>query len=565
MKPAMPARIAAGPREAASDAAANDGAVAPPGGLRLGTLALALGVCLFALQLLFASPRLNHDVAQYLSAGQLLLNGALPYRDIVDTNPPLIIYLSAIPAALAALTGLPLAVCGNVFLALLILLGYALAVETFRRAAPGFDGTGKNLVGMAWLFLCVLSYRNSHTLGLGQRDALIGAFLLPWVALRLARYEEARVKKGLAAGVGLLALLALGMKPMFALPLLMVEALLVIRYRRRPLLYEPEIVSAGTAGVIYALHFLIMPGQDSFYSEWLPFVAAGYEAYNVPFDAVMTTLFEGSTLWLGVPPVLIIAICLIVAIWGVRTRDATLRLAGCIATFALGAVLVYLAQHKGWRYHLLPFDLAAWTCAALVTAWAIRQAVLRTGQDVIGQVLATLLILASVSWSQPGLRTFLQDLSLHPRRPPNMLADTIEQYTAPDDRVLFLVTNVGLAYPALAYTERLPAGRFLCTYPLAFFFQHADSYDVPAGWARQEKNFYEGLLGDVRRQEPRLILVDTTYAPQAAPPFFQVSGYLRRRGFYEAIGPEYGQVGTVGGLQVLRRRDDPEVVSAGMN
>jgi hypothetical protein len=315
--------------------------------------------------------------------------------------------------------------------------------------------------------------------------------------------------------------------------------------------------------VLYALHFFIVPGQGSFYSEWLPFVAAGYEAYNVPIGTVMTTLVEGSTVWFGASPALVIAICLMVAIWGFRTRDATLRLAGFMATFALGAVLVYVAQRKGWPYHLLPFNLAAWTCIALIVARAIRQVALKAGQDAIGQVLATTLILVSLSWSQPGLGTFLRDLSLNPRRPPNTLADTIEQHTAPDDRVLFLVTNVGLAYPALAYTERLPSGRFLCTFPLAFFYHHADDYDVPAAWAEQEEHFYEGLLGDIRRQEPRLILVDTMYAPQAAPPFFQVSGYLRRRGFYEAVGPAYDEVGTVGKLQVLRRRDDPLVVLPG--
>ena len=41
--------------------------------------------------------------ALYLQAGQMLLEGQMPYVDFVDINPPLIIYVSALFAALATL------------------------------------------------------------------------------------------------------------------------------------------------------------------------------------------------------------------------------------------------------------------------------------------------------------------------------------------------------------------------------------------------------------------------------------------------------------------------------
>jgi len=43
------------------------------------------------------TPYLNHDTAAYVSAAQMLLRGARPGVGIVDTNPPTIIYLSALP------------------------------------------------------------------------------------------------------------------------------------------------------------------------------------------------------------------------------------------------------------------------------------------------------------------------------------------------------------------------------------------------------------------------------------------------------------------------------------
>src|ERR1041384_2344356 len=46
-------------------------------------------------------PYLNHDVAQYVSIGQMLVDGASPYTKIVDVNPPMIFYISSIPVIIA--------------------------------------------------------------------------------------------------------------------------------------------------------------------------------------------------------------------------------------------------------------------------------------------------------------------------------------------------------------------------------------------------------------------------------------------------------------------------------
>ncbi|MBK7838137.1 MAG: hypothetical protein IPJ49_10765 [Candidatus Obscuribacter sp.] len=43
---------------------------------------------------------ISGDTAMYLQTGQFLLEGKLPYRDFQDLNPPLIMYVCALPALL---------------------------------------------------------------------------------------------------------------------------------------------------------------------------------------------------------------------------------------------------------------------------------------------------------------------------------------------------------------------------------------------------------------------------------------------------------------------------------
>src|SRR5207344_644954 len=46
---------------------------------------------------------LNHDAAWYLYMADALRGGSVLYRDVADTNPPLIVFLSLPPIWLAAL------------------------------------------------------------------------------------------------------------------------------------------------------------------------------------------------------------------------------------------------------------------------------------------------------------------------------------------------------------------------------------------------------------------------------------------------------------------------------
>lgn len=105
-------------------------------------------ICLFGFHgaAIVYAPYLNLDVAYFLSAGQMLLSGARPYVEIVDPNLPMIIYLSAIPAAFSRLTHVPLTIAGILFMFFLIILTMLLFGKMLKIVIPQITRHSLHLV-----------------------------------------------------------------------------------------------------------------------------------------------------------------------------------------------------------------------------------------------------------------------------------------------------------------------------------------------------------------------------------------------------------------------------------
>jgi len=515
-------------------------------------LLLGLGAVLFVVQLTTPPLWLNHDVALYLTAGQRLLEGDRPFVEVIDINPPMIVYVSAVPTAVAAATGLPIGPVALVFFAALFGLAFWLLVAALRAARA--EGTAAVLIGAAWLHLLTMSYHDP-AYGFGQRDALVGAFLLPLVVLRFARHAGGALPKGLAVSAGLAGLMAIGMKPQYGVVLLAAEGVAALQHRRLPRFGDAEVVAFVGAGLAYALHFFVVPGMSAFYTRWVPFIASGYDAYDWP-PLVTEGLRAPSMLSLGLPPAVLGLAGAGLGVASLRAKDRTLRLAGVLGVAAAVSLLLFVAQGKGWSYHLLPFHLSTLTALPLAAAYAMRALRRRAGGAVAPAIvsqgtLAMVVVLLVAFAEQPLLltRTLLAlPLRYHAQ------ADALETQTPPGTRVLALSTDVGAMYPALTLSGRRSAGRFPFVYPLAFFYHDASGYDDLGRWIDDEAWFYDALLEDVRQHTPALILVDTTAGPQGTPPFFSVRGYLQRRGFYHALAADYVRAPPLGPFEVLRRR-----------
>jgi hypothetical protein len=464
--------------------------------------------------------QIQHDVAMYLQAGQLLLRGQRPYVDFVDLNPPLIIYLSAIPAAVARGLGTHVVPTAMLLVAcaasLSLFFTRRILVGAFEEA--GADGLLADLavLALAYAFFWIdapelidVPYPGNAPPDprlsefFGQREHLFMLAAAPFVALRFRRWEGGAIGVWTAVVVGGAASLFTCLKPQFLLVIVPFEIALFASKRKLEALRAPELAAFSSVVIAYALHFAFLPEavKDAWFRRWLPLTIAGYGVFDEPHP------------WRLVVRCWPAALALVAAFALTPVDDPKgASLTRGFALMALGGAVLYVAQRKGWTYHAYPFR----ACSTVVAACALGSASAfgssddrrgrrfplpvtrrRLGQALAAFVgafgLACIVCLARIDMTKDIAR--LRDHS--------PVLRTIDSLTGPGDSVLVATTTVWYAYPALTLLHRDPGSRYLWLFPIAMM------QAAGAAKAQVEDDFVRDLATDIRERHPRLLLLQT--------------------------------------------------------
>ena len=297
-----------------------------------------LFVCQIAIRL---GSELNHDTAWFLYVAQGVLNGGELYRDFVEVNPPLAIWLTVPIVMLSRATGLaPVEAFYGVFFALtaLSLLLVRRYLAKIREMPDWTKELALILLAAAFLFIPASSF--------GQREHFLALLFLPWFILRFARSKGARISATESVIVGLLAAAAICLKPHAVMAPIAVEALLLLRGRNLRAVFTPENFGATIFAVIYGL--AIVTWIPLFLGEMVHFGVAAYVPYY-GFDAAV--IMER-----GVRPALVLALALVLLHFA---RGPMRELSGLALAAALGFLVAYLLQAKGYYYQIMPAQIFA--------------------------------------------------------------------------------------------------------------------------------------------------------------------------------------------------------------
>ena len=292
------------------------------------------GVVLMAAWAVFTRS-LNHDAAWYLYMADALRGGAELYRDVADTNPPLIVYLSLPPVVLAALFHLSQATAFNLYVFVLAGASVAVCSRLSARAWPGASTEVRGLLTVTMAF-CLLPFVR---LDFGQREHLAVILLLPYVWLIAS--PGARGASGVTAVlIGVAAGLGFAVKPHFGLPWVLLEILLFVRERfaTRALL-RPAFVAAVATVVVYVACVLVFVPQ---YAEVFRDVRQFYGGLDSPLSALVR--LPDIAGWIA-------AVTLLAAF---KLSADTERPVFVLFAAATGFVAAGLLQFKGWSYQMYP-------------------------------------------------------------------------------------------------------------------------------------------------------------------------------------------------------------------
>ncbi len=486
---------------------------------------------------------LVHDDAWYLHMASVWLHGGTIYRDVIDTNPPLIVLLTVPPVWIAERLGANAVAVFKAYVALAAFCSLFLSARVLRsvwQPAKANDQAPRLLL-TALVFIIFPFARQPE---FGQREHLMLLLTLPYIlaAAGWASGHDLRPRfawlAGIAAGLGF------AMKPHYVLAWLATEAALLV-VGRRGSWRRPAVLSAAVGLILYGLFIIVFVPQ---YLSLFDKVRQVYGGWNSS-PALLFRLPDAQMWAAGFVLLLLVRL-------PAGARPRALVLFAAWTGFLLAAVL----QLKGWSYHLYPGRAIALLffvtfALALVDALPEMGRVLRGGLQGVGAGLVLALLVSAGRYVVEARRPVESDLV-------TPLIDTIRRQ-APGGAiaVLSMRTVIYPAFPAVNYTGARWTLRHNALWFLPGLYsdelQSPDAdkrYRAPAAMSGLERQFYDEVVGDLCADPPALLLVEPPL--QRAPAgrrALDLTAYYAQDSRYQNLWRSYQRLDTLGPFVVYRR------------
>lgn len=325
-----------------------------------------LGVTTVVLFAALRSP-LKDDIAWLLYVAHRWMSGRELYVDVIEVNPPLIIWLSAGPLAVARWLGVtPQSVAMPAFA--LIALASAWWSACLLRPIGGLFAWRIPVFAVVGSVLLIIPASD-----LGQREHLLVAAFLPYLILFARTLDPAPDGTGpravTASAVGVLAALGCAFKPQYGIVFVALEGV-AFSNGLRPWRAAPIGAAATLAGYLGLVAYVC----PAYLRHAVPMALALYGATDVSFGALLLKsapllAAEGLALFLW---------------WRDRRTLASASLLMTGMVFAVLSSVICFIDGKDWFYHRLPATVITLLVLLLWAAATIRHRLEEGTQDAAG-------------------------------------------------------------------------------------------------------------------------------------------------------------------------------------
>ncbi len=482
----------------------------------------------------------NHDVAWLLYLSGQVLSGAELYVDIIETNPPLVVYFTIAVKGVSLLTGVSDLMVFRMIVLVVIALTLWLGWWNLRQAVPQPNGVPTAIVLLVSMFLLIpwVAYH------FGQREHLTITLVLPYLYAAAARARGASLPRARAILTGVLAAVGFSLKPFFLPVWLAVEAYMALR-RSWAIWRRPENYAIVAFGLSYGISVLL------FVPAYIGLARSTFAVYDDYWSWGFSTLVRN--------PVTVFVLLVLLAHTIFRVTPQTSELRGILTVATLMFLAAVFMQNKGWDYHWIHVTTTAVLLLTLVIVDALRLAdrwrFARYLQPA-ALALTILALLALTLRAQRSVRETWAELAGSPRYLYG-LVEVVEQH-APGGTIGMFAASVRLGFPLVNYTDVRWGSRFNTLWILPGLYSDvkresaAFPYRPPEERGELETYFVDAVIADLRRSRPDLLIVDTR------PPGLHMLGFSWIEYFsidsrFRELFDEYDELTWVGPLQVFKR------------
>lgn len=415
------------------------------------------------------------DAAWYLYVADGLLHGKSLYVDFMEVNPPLGMWLT-VPIQWIAneLHLAPIPVLISIYF---MLTAICLALcNRYLKRHEAFTGNFRTwfIIGLAAILLFM------PTRDFAEREHLLLLWFLPWVFLRALKNSDTGVSIGERVLIGVMAGIAISIKPQAIFAPFCVELFLWWRNRHLTQVIAVENIAAITVAAIYGLAIVFF--TPAFLHEM---VHLGVKAY-IPYNGESTF----AVIYMGMWATVLLGFGFLIRQSVVSHKGDDLFV-GILLAAAAGFLLSYFIQAKGFFYQSMPTNVFGMAACMAGTIW-----LLQSGVNRLLPILAAMIAAAFLATEKQSYFDF--DYAFWP---------TI-QSEAPNAKSIFIAsTRIDLAFPLvvkhdLEWASRSPT-QWLVPYLVANSKQGEIVQDAIAAKS------LDWTVSDIANMKPDIIFVDS--------------------------------------------------------
>lgn len=466
------------------------------------------------------------DNGWLLVAAERWLRGERLYVDILESNPPLIIWLYALPVRVAQLCSWPVIPTFTLAILLAVMATLALTIASVKRALPAWE---VQIITLA----IALALLGCSSFIWGQREHLWCLCIAPYLVQSyldnpraLPRWQ--RLAAGCCAAIGF------AIKPFFVVVCVANELTRAFERRQQNRFFETvfraeNICIAALGGAYCASVYFFTP---EYFSTILPALQATYSGYHTHWAPLFWATFSLGVVYL---------VSALPALW---RGDRRARRALIVW---LAACSVHLLQQKGWYNHYYPMVffgniLAAWgiiyILKPLVEApFAARSPLSLPAFSVLCFACVAVLFV-SVSepirtWDGRGANPFVE-----------RMRSIIAQY-GKGENAAGLSFNLEANFPLMNYADAAYPMRFHQLWWLPGAVAHDDITQGDPTRAFWRERTRQIVREDMQRFLPRVVWVDRNAALTGALVRWDILAFLQDDPVFAGVWKEYTWLETI--------------------
>ncbi len=459
------------------------------------TFALALSVGVMAvlalLREVYFFPKMdmipNPDSSWLIYAAGRMADGQKLYGDVLETNPPLILWISLLPVYVGRFLNIQPLLVFPFLVTLLNIISIYLSANILRKQ----NFLGGKLVFHAVVFYIAFGFFLLSPAVYGQRELLFVSLILPYL---LKSLDEDGIQRKSIMNIGIIAMAAVGfaIKPFFLLLWGMNELYIAFGQRKFTSVFAWHNWVIGMVQLVY------FAAIYNFYPE--------YTKTIVPL--VLATYFTYESVWSSIAKFIAVVCGLVFTLFFVAKphadfRNTTLR----IIVWMLSCAGFMVLQRKEWLNHLYPLVFMAGLAVVMILLCMVEiweDIGLEIGHRRFIALCGSVAIIAGCIWVDAKFWYFIYN---HPSVIHGKLLEEINK-RADGKYVYPLAFNMQSGFPVIALSKGVFRGSFYQLWPMAgLIIREQENVKTPE-ITKASQFFYDTLVHDFSTYPPELVWVD---------------------------------------------------------